>query len=785
MKHSVHLPIRCPIVMLLAMALVAASSVAWAQTEDDPVVLSVNVSGNQVPGGRARATVNVEINDGSTVSSIAWSQTGGVSARLINAGGRTVIARLANVARYKEMLLHVLNEPPVGPDQLPPNVPFPEGEFPAGLQNRFQVIGLNGFALEEAALVTLEVEVTTSSGTYHHEAEIHTALPWKPTAGIRNVPVGVPVLLYGKEQDSYAWRLTTPDGSSATLRTPRRRDPEFTPDVAGIYELSVRDQAAGSPYTMEVYAGTWRGVIVSQDISGHPVAEGTCIACHSGILLEDTFADWAQTGHAEAFADGLNTNSHFSSRCFGCHTVGYDPDTDNGGIDEADDYLAFLDSGLFGNPDPGNWTSVLDNFPETAQLTNIQCESCHGPANSEPRLDTLAHGWRAEVEGEPRVSLSSDVCATCHGEPLRHGRFQQWQLSGHANYEVAIDESESGNCSRCHTANGFLAWLPVLTGEVEGDPAASVEVTWSPDESHPQTCVTCHDPHASGTQSGNDNDATVRISGSTPRLIAGFEVVGSGKAAICITCHNSRRGLRNDANFDDVAGTSEAARAPHGSSQTDVLMGENAYFVNVGVRGRHSLIEDSCVTCHMDTTPPPDQLSYNQSGTNHTFFASPDICTECHVGINADGLQTVVDEVLAHLQGAIEEAILDLMADQIAAGNTIDLNGEATLTNVGNVAEIVFGSARGRQAITVVFDGGRIIGPLRMNDVEVVQPAPLGAADLYDFADPSLIKAGWNWNLVNNDGSRGAHNPTYVLSVLDGARDALGIQGGPKASFSW
>ena len=63
-------------------------------------------------------------------------------------------------------------------DELPPNIDFPEGEeFPAGLQERFQIVGVNPFSIEEAALVGVEVYVTTTSGTYHGEAEIHTALP--------------------------------------------------------------------------------------------------------------------------------------------------------------------------------------------------------------------------------------------------------------------------------------------------------------------------------------------------------------------------------------------------------------------------------------------------------------------------------------------------------------------------------------------------------------------------------------------------------------------------------
>ena len=80
----------------------------------------------------------------------------------------------------------------------------------------------------------------------------------------------------------------------------------------------------------------------------------------------------------------------------------------------------------------------------------------------------------------------------------------------------------------------------------------SIEVSWTEDEAHPQTCVTCHDPHASGTTSGSDPNATVRISGDTPPLIAGFTATDVGRGAICMTCHNTRRGLRNDAVYDQL-----------------------------------------------------------------------------------------------------------------------------------------------------------------------------------------------------------------------------------------
>jgi len=737
------------VAMLIPVALVAFAPASQAQIE-------VAVAGDAVPGGTVTATVT--ITDGSTPQSFAWTQEEGVTAVLTGDDTATVTVDLGALSAYKNMLFHVLAEPPIDEDELPPNVPLPEGEFPAGLQDRFEVVGLNPFALEEAALVTLEVEVVTSSGTYHGEAEIHAMLPWKPALGIRNVPIGIPVLLHGKDQASYDWTLTAPGGSGATLMDATTQNPEFVPDVAGRYDVMVTEETDGEKalVTLQIYAGTWRGTIVGQDGEGRPVADAACTGCHSFTL--DQFTPWAQTGHAEIFSDSLDTNTHYGENCFSCHTVGFDLEVANGGFDDAPGYDDFLEAGLLNVPGD-NWTTVLADYPAMAQLANIQCENCHGPQLG-----------NAHTQGDPRTSLSSDSCATCHGEPLRHGRFQQWQLSGHANYELAIDESQSGSCARCHTGNGFLTWLPILLDDNPAtDPTADVTVDWTADETHPITCQTCHDPHSIGTVSGDDSNATVRISGDTPPLIAGFTVTDAGRGAICMTCHNSRRGLRNDATFATFYGTSEAARAPHGSSQTDVLLGQNAYFVAVGAPGGHAGVEDTCVTCHMQETPPPDVLSYDQGGTNHTFFAGENSCDTCHPGLTGAIIQAPIEASLMELRGMIEDALLELIGDQIAAGNTIDLGGQATITNASDVADIEFGESHGRQAMTVTFMDTTMVGPLRMQDVDVVPPAPAAAFDIYDVSPPSLIKAGWNWNLVNSDGSLGVHNPSFVTEVLDDA----------------
>ena len=52
-------------------------------------------------------------------------------------------------------------------------------------------------------------------------------------------------------------------------------------------------------------------------------------------------------------------------------------------------------------------------------------------------------------------------------------------------------------------------------------------------------------------------------------------------------------------------------------------------------------------------------------------------------------------------------------------------------------------------------------------------PVGFATCELYLVAEDDLLKAGWNWALVDSDGSRGVHNPSFVLGVLDASIDAL------------
>jgi hypothetical protein len=333
----------------VAITVLAVLSIAAAVHAQDPVEISFEATGTAVPGATVQVTANVTINDGSTLQSYSWTQVGGADAVLSGTATKTVTVMLPAEDAYKAYLIHVLMEPPITEEQLPPNVPLPEGEFPGGLQDRFQVVGANPLALEHTAATVLEVEVTTTSGTYHAEEHVNAAIPWKVATGLLNVPIGAPVLLHGKDQDSYDWTLSPPSGSGTVLSDAATQNPEFVPDVTGHYSVMVTDAATDELVTLAVYAGTWLGVIVDQDENGRPIADPSCTGCHNDTVAYDGFTPWAQTGHAEIFTNNINTSPYWGPQCFACHTVGYDLEVANDGIDDASDYHAFLDSGLIGS----------------------------------------------------------------------------------------------------------------------------------------------------------------------------------------------------------------------------------------------------------------------------------------------------------------------------------------------------------------------------------------------------------------------------------------------------
>lgn len=723
-----------------------------------PVAVNAGKDQTGSPGSTVTLKATAQPLDGSTVTAYQWRQVSGTPASIDNPKSDTIKVTLGNVAAYKAQLIQSLKP-----------------------EDRFLVQGITPYALESAEIASFTVTVTTSSGSYSDAVNVSTSLPYVVSAGIADVPRGLPVLIHGKSQTSYNWSLTSPTGSKATLDLPSDQNPSFTPDVVGKYTISEKNSSA----VLNIYAGTWAGAITGQDDKGRPLAGG-CTICHNGTVAPGKFTAWKASGHAEIFTQNLNTNASYGEQCFACHSVGFNKTVNNGGFDDAADYQAFLNSGMLTKPGPNNWTDMLAKYPRAAMLANDQCETCHGPNEG----TTLHPNGTIDAA---RVSIAAEVCGTCHGEPLRHGRFQQWQQSAHGDYRLAIDESGSASCARCHTGQGFLIWLSQgdLTKQIQGakgnataDELKAMGITKA--TAQPQTCTVCHDPHAQGTTSGKPNTATVRIEGNTKLLPAGFQALNVGRGAICITCHNTRNGAHNDAN------PPPSYSAPHTPAQGDVLMGENAYFV-ARQRSPHSFIKDTCITCHMELTPPPPEFSYEGTGTNHSFKASLGVCSNCHSDrLDAAAFKESHQKHLQDLAGKMGDYLLAKMPAQITvkdytahtySGKSYDVKSNIVILSKDNIGSAEPTEPHGQQGFLLKFKSpvtftyapaGETPHSMTLTEarVQLGDITTDGTKPLIALTDV-LVRAGWNYFLIEADSSDAIHNPAWANEVLDASIEAL------------
>jgi hypothetical protein len=301
------------------------------------------------------------------------------------------------------------------------------------------------------------------------------------------------------------------------------------------------------------------------------------------------------------------------------------------------------------------------------------------------------------------------------------------------------------------------------------------------------TCVACHDPHQQGTISGDPTNATVRVVDETRLLPAGFKAEVVGKGALCITCHNTRNAVH------DISAPPTSYSAPHTASQADVLLGENAYFAAVGERSPHSYIQDTCVTCHMEKTPPPADLSYQQSGTNHSFKASIKICGECHSPtLNGAALQAGIHEKIEELGHAMGAYLLKKLPAQVTvkdytvhtlSGKSYDVLSNAVVVSKDNIASMEPAEPHGQQgffinlksAVSVTYaPAGEAPHTMSLTKLEVRlgDITSDGTKVVIAITDP-LVQAGWNFFLIEGDGSFGIHNPSFSSEVLEASIEAL------------
>ncbi len=687
--------------------------------------------------------------------------------------------------------------------------PTPSSQYVAGYDiaaGRFGVLPILPDTRGE-----MSVKVTVSDGRGQSASASLTLDAASILTGAADVPVGTRVYLNSGHGAASAWTLTVPtgSGSAAALDDATSRTPSFLADKKGAYTV------AEGTHTMTVYVGDWQGAIVGG--SGNTVTpDSLCTSCHDDTLVPlvapDKFTPWLQTGHATKFTRGINGafGSSYGAACIGCHTVGFDKGVANNGFDDAAAAAAWSPPA----PAPGNWDALVaaagtagSPLAKVVRLSNIQCENCHGPNDSAAHKKTAFQPWTS-----PRVRYSAEVCGTCHASGTGHHIYSEWsQLDpntgfGHSNRagsrSIATGSGTlSNHCGRCHSSQGYGEYADQLSAGNPGTLATTAGVT--SDNVEPVTCSACHDPHDA------TNPNQLRFYGDTPLLPGGFAMSGVGKGALCMTCHNSRNGVisgtTNTYLHEDSetynGGNPTTYSAPHQACQSDVFSGHNAYFLGTStpMTSRHAAVENTCVGCHMENNPQTHLSHGSPAVSGHVFFVTDEgrqaLCAHCHgTSVDGEGIAGQVEAGLASLAAKIGNAVMAKMNGSANGVTVVAYDPSTDLYSATSGFKIDTSATTGNPVTAVGVEEihGQIGFMLTFTNPVSVQfvdstGAPAGSPkDMTTFgvqmgslkdgaASPqalfalsgNMVRAGWNYFLVEGDQSKGIHNPTFVNTVLD------------------
>jgi hypothetical protein len=251
-----------------------------------------------------------------------------------------------------------------------------------------------------------------------------------------------------------------------------------------------------------------------------------------------------------------------------------------------------------------------------------------------------------EIVYQNNVLPGAEACMECHGDnDLKLVAAQaQWERSKHAEAATSVlnANADEGSCERCHTAEGFLAFI-------SGEPF---------DSSHYSSigCFTCHAPHTTGT-------LALRV---TDGVTLGNSVVfNRGDANLCVTCHHSRRNV-NTYVADSVKLSSHYG--PHYSVQGDMLFGTGGYEYD-GYTYENSphqhVAQNGCIDCHMAPSVGVVLGGHSMNmtglveGEESEFLVGCNV-QACHDGaiesFDVDGVQTNLELLLDSLGEALFDA---------------------------------------------------------------------------------------------------------------------------------
>ena len=264
-------------------------------------------------------------------------------------------------------------------------------------------------------------------------------------------------------------------------------------------------------------------------------------------------------------------------------------------------------------------------------LLALVVAGCAGPAGEPGEAGPAGPAGPEGPQGPPGPApVAADLsCTACHNATtLITGKQTAWSESLHGSGETYV-RGTSSRCAGCHSGSGFTERIALgqHPGELEvGDPDPTR-----------QDCRTCRQIHTSYTS----EDWALTTTGPVELYVLDGVTFDGGEGNLCANCHQPAFESFGEA-VDGMVEVTSTHWGPHHGPQSAMLLGAaGAGDVEGKPSGQATMVQDTCVGCHMS------------EGDDHTFESSVAACTACHADaedFDINGVQTEVQAMLDELE---------------------------------------------------------------------------------------------------------------------------------------
>ena len=366
----------------------------------------------------------------------------------------------------------------------------------AGTEHEFEYIQaperdqLLSFGVQQVRAMSFKVIAKVTSGGLTSTGSAIVS-PVTIGNGGNTLPLGMMVVANAPSTSTFAWTLKyLPTDAAAgavfgdppagvALQGADTKNPTLVPTVTGVYQI-----ANGTDAPLHFRVSTYHGSGTSDAAAGDDGV--ACNGCHSGAhALTGKFTEWAASAHGNFnFADpaatpiglfklGLNggEGTHYSESCISCHVVGYSKV-----LDARTTGASTTSWPRRAGPSrrrPPTFDATLANW--NSLPLGLQHRGRH-PVRELPwpagARRPLLGGARCIGYGlvPPAASMNAGVCLVCHDALNNHDKGPLWAASGSRQHRAGRSRRapRSQSCARCHSAEGFMIYLPLQQAGTPG-----------------------------------------------------------------------------------------------------------------------------------------------------------------------------------------------------------------------------------------------------------------------------------------------------------------------------